>query len=81
MSKVTKPIGITRHTSELVLLYLATIGRPARTSEVRQAVIKYSPDSASPIYGCIGDLHTAGRIKRITCERDALLELGKRTTP
>jgi hypothetical protein len=75
MSHVTKPIGITRHTSELILLYLATIGRPARTSEVRQAIVKHSPDSATPLYGCLGDLLTAGRVKRLATERDALLIL------
>jgi hypothetical protein len=73
MSKVTKPIGITRHTAEMILLYLAAIGRPARTSEVRKAVVAHSPDSAAPLYGALGDLLTAGRVKRISQERDALL--------
>jgi hypothetical protein len=75
MSHVTKPIGLTRHTSELVLLFLSTIGRPARTSEVRRAIVAISPDSASPIYGALGDLVTAGRVKRLTHERDALLAI------
>jgi hypothetical protein len=76
MSHVTKPIGITRHTAELILLYLATIDRPARTSEVRRAVTAICPEAADPIYGCLGDLQAAGRVKRLTMERDALLTIG-----
>ena len=75
MSHVGKPIGLTRHTADLILLYLTTIGRPARTSKVRQAVVKICPESASPIYGCLGDLLTAGRVKRLTMERDAKWEI------
>jgi hypothetical protein len=75
MSHVSKPIGVTAHTSRLIMLYLATIGRPARTSEVRAAIVKYSPESAAPIYGCLDDLQTAGHIKRLTTERDALFTL------
>jgi hypothetical protein len=37
-------------------------------------VVKYSPESATPLYGCLGDdLQVAGLVKRITMERDALL--------
>jgi hypothetical protein len=82
MSHVSKPIGLTRHTHELILLYLATIGGPARTSEVRQAVTAICPEAASPIYGCLGDLLTAGRVKRLTTveiDLDGVAEwLGKR---
>jgi hypothetical protein len=35
MSKVTKPMGVTRHTAMMILLYLEAVNRPARTSEVR----------------------------------------------
>jgi hypothetical protein len=74
MSKVTKPIGKMAHTSALILLFLDTIARPARTSEIRAAVCRHYPEA--PIYGAIGDLQTAGRLKRITMERDALYVLG-----
>jgi hypothetical protein len=77
VSRVSKAIGITQLTHRLILLYLATVGRPARTSEVRAAVVKYSPESASPLYGCLGDLQAAGLVKRITMERDALLTIGE----
>ena len=40
MSKVTKPIGKMQHTRGLVLLFLQTLGRPARTSEIRHAVLQ-----------------------------------------
>jgi hypothetical protein len=79
MSHVSKPIGVTLHTRRLILLFLATIGRPARTSELRAAVVRWSPESAAPLYGCLGDLQTAGHVKRITMERDALLTLRKET--
>jgi hypothetical protein len=75
MSKVTKPIGMTQHTCQMIMLYLATIGRPARTSEIRKAVVEHSPASTTPIYGCLGDLQTAGEIRRLTHERDALFAL------
>jgi hypothetical protein len=39
MSKVTKPIGKMAHTRGLILMFLQTRGRPARTSEIRQAVL------------------------------------------
>jgi hypothetical protein len=77
MSHVTKPIGVTLHTKRLIQLFLATVGRPARTSEVRKAVVRYSPESAIPLYGCLGDLITSGLVKRVSTERDALLSLGE----
>jgi hypothetical protein len=72
MSKVTKPIGKMAHTRALIL-FLQTRGRPARTSEIRQAVLAQYPEAA--IYGCIGDMQTAGEIKRLSFERDALFAL------
>ena len=75
MSKVSKPIGITRHVTELILMFLETIDRPARTSEIRQAVTHVCPEAASPIYGCLGDLMTAGRVRKISHERDALITI------
>jgi hypothetical protein len=72
MSKVTKLMGVTRHTS-MILLYLEAVRRPARTSEIREAVVKYSPEAAVPIYGCLGDLLTASRIRRLSRERDVLV--------
>jgi hypothetical protein len=77
MTKVTTPIGITAHTSQMILLYLATVGRPVRTSEVRAVIVRYSPDSAVPIYGCLGGLVTAGSVKKLTAERDALLAINE----
>jgi hypothetical protein len=73
MSKVTKPIGKMAHTRGLILMFLQTRGRPARTSEIRQAVLAQYPEAA--IYGCIGELHAAGEIKRLSFERDALFAL------
>jgi hypothetical protein len=49
-------------------------GRPARTSEIRQAVLQVFPEGA--VYGCIGELQAAGEIRRLTFERDALFVLG-----
>jgi hypothetical protein len=77
MSHVAKSIGLTQHTRRLIMLYLDTIGRPARTSEIRAAIVRQSPESASPIYGCLGDLQTAGHVTRLTMERDALFQLKK----
>jgi hypothetical protein len=71
MSKITKPMGVTRDTSQMILLYLEAVKRPARTSEVRKAVVKYSPEAAAPIYGCLGDLMQRGApsasARRVTC--------------
>jgi hypothetical protein len=57
----------------MILLFLETIGRPARTSEIREAITRVSPESAVPIYGCLGELLTDGRVKKLTHERDALI--------
>jgi hypothetical protein len=76
MSKVTQPIGKMAHTRALIMLFLDTIGRPARTSEIREAVCARYPEA--PIYGSLGELHTAGQVKRISNERDALFILHKR---
>jgi hypothetical protein len=73
MSKVTKPIGKMQHTRGLILMFLQTRGRPARTSEIRQAVLQFYPEAA--VYGCIGELQAAGEIKRLSFERDALFVL------
>jgi hypothetical protein len=50
-------------------------GRPARTSEIREAVVRCSPESEKPIYGCLGELITAGQVKRVSTERDALIAI------
>jgi hypothetical protein len=73
MNKVTKPIGKMQHTRGLILLFLRTLGRPARTSEIRAAVLAQYPEAA--IYGCIGELQAAGEIRRLSFERDALFAL------
>jgi hypothetical protein len=73
MSKVTKPIGKMAHTRGLILMFLQTRGRPARTSEIRQAVLQFYP--GAPIYGSLGELQAAGEIKRLSFERDALFAL------
>jgi hypothetical protein len=74
MSKVTKPIGKMAYTRGLILMFLQTRGRPARTSEIRKAVLQCYPEAAD--YGCIGELQAAGEIRRLTCERDALFVIG-----
>jgi len=73
MIKVRKPIGKHQHTVELILLYLQTVARPVRTSDVRKAVLRVFPEAS--IYGALGELQTAGRVKRLSFERDALMEL------
>jgi hypothetical protein len=73
--RVTKPIRITRHTSALILMFVSTVGSPVRTSELRKAVTNISPESATPIYGCLGDLMAAGLVGRLSVERDALLTI------
>jgi hypothetical protein len=75
VSKISKPIGLSRHTAELILMYLTTIDRPGARQRGAPGVVNICPESASPIYGCLGDLLTAGRVKRLTVERDALLTL------
>jgi hypothetical protein len=74
MSKVTKPIGKMAYTRGLILMFLQTRGRPARTSEIRKAVLQCYPEAA--VYGCIGELQAAGEIRRLSFERDALFVLG-----
>jgi hypothetical protein len=55
-------------------MFLQTLGRPARTSEIRHTVLQLYPQAA--VYGCIGELQAAGEIRRLSCERDALYGLG-----
>ena len=55
------------------MLFLKTVGRPARTSEIRRAVLEQYPEAA--IYSCISDMQARGQIKRLTFERDALFAL------
>jgi hypothetical protein len=76
----SRPIGATQHTCQMILMSLKTIGRPARTSEIRRAVVSVSPKCAVPLYGCLGELLTAGRLKRITTERDALITVKESAT-
>jgi hypothetical protein len=61
-------------TRQLILLFLKTVGRPARTSEIRKAVLEQYPEAA--IYSCISEMQANGQIKRLTFERDALFVLG-----
>jgi hypothetical protein len=77
VSKISRSISATQHTWQMILLFLETIGRPARTSGIRRAVVSVGPGCAVPLYGCLGDLLTAGRLKRITTERDALITIGE----
>jgi len=72
--KVKHPIGKLQHTRGLILLFLDTIGRPARTSEIGKAVRKFYPEAA--IYAGMVELQCTGHIKRLTHERDALFALG-----
>jgi hypothetical protein len=64
----------------MILLFLDAIARPARTSEIRAAVLRHSPASTTPIYGCLGDLITDGRLQRISTERDALITVKESAT-
>jgi hypothetical protein len=75
MSKVTKPIGKMAYTRGLILMFLQTRGRPARTSEIRKAVLQCYAEAA--VYGCLGELQAAGEL---TCERDALFALRRSAT-
>jgi hypothetical protein len=43
------------------------------TMDVPNVVYQEGTGCASPLYGALGDLFTAGRVKRISRERDALL--------
>jgi hypothetical protein len=70
MSRVKYPISKMQHTAQLILLFLDTVGRPARTSEIRKAVCARYPEAQ--IYSSLGELHCAGQVKRISNERDAL---------
>jgi len=67
-------IGKLQHTRGLILVFLDTIGRPARTSEIVRAVLKFYPEAA--VYGSMTELQCTGRIKRMTHERDALFTIG-----
>ena len=72
-------IGVSKlqHTRGLILLFLDTIGRPARTSEIRKVVLRWFPEAA--VYGGMLELQCSGQIKRLSHERDALfaIVLGK----
>jgi hypothetical protein len=70
MSKVKNPIGKMELTKQLILLFLETVSRPARASEIRKAVCNRYPEA--PFGGSLGELNTNGVVQRITMERDAL---------
>lgn len=61
-------------TKQLILLFLDTVSRPARASEIRKAVTRRYPEA--PFGGSLGELNTDGIVRRITMERDALYTLG-----
>ena len=71
---MSQPINKMARTRHLILLFLKTVGRPVRTSEIRKFVVAQYPEAA--VYGSMGELQCAGEIKRLTCERDALFVLG-----
>jgi hypothetical protein len=73
IGKVRHPIGKLQHTRGLILLFLDTVGRPARTSEIARAVLKQYPQAA--VYGAMVELQCTGHIKRLSHERDALFAL------
>jgi hypothetical protein len=56
-------------TRRLIVFYLAAIGKPARTSEIRQAILRAFPEAT--IYGAINELQCEGRITKLSHERDA----------
>jgi hypothetical protein len=68
--KVIHPIGKLAHTRGLILVFLDTIGRPARTSEITKAVIRRYPEAC--MSAGMTELHCSGHIRRVTHERDAL---------
>lgn len=74
IGKVKHPIGKLQHTRGLILVFLDTVGRPARTSEINKAVLCWYPEAA--VYAAMCELHCAGRIKKLTHERDALFAIG-----
>jgi hypothetical protein len=54
---------------------MSKVTRPiGKMAKIRQAVLQFYP--AAPVYGALGDMQTAGQIKRLTFERDALFVLG-----
>jgi hypothetical protein len=67
------PLSKMQHTRGLILLFLDTVGRPARTSEIRKAVLRWFPEAA--VYGSMLELQCSGEIKRLTHERDALFAI------
>jgi hypothetical protein len=75
MSKATKHIGKMEHTKQLILLFLETVSRPARCSEIREAICRQFPEA--PVYGSLGELNNDGRVRRITMERNALYVIGE----
>jgi hypothetical protein len=64
-------------TRRLIVFYLAAIGKPARTSEIRQAILRAFPEAT--IYGAMNELQCEGHIRKLSHERDALfaIVLGK----
>ena len=71
--KVIKVIGKMQHTRGLILVYLETLGKPARTSEISKIVLKHYPEAA--VYTAMNDMQADGDIKRLTFERDGLFAL------
>jgi hypothetical protein len=78
-ARVRHPISKLQHTRGLILLFLDTIGRPARTSEIRKAVLRWCPEAA--VYGGMVELQCEGHIKRLSHERDALFAIVVRKAP
>jgi hypothetical protein len=77
-SKVRWPLSRLQLTRRLIVFYLAAIGKPARTSEIRRVILAAFPEAT--IYGAINELQCAGRIRKLSHERDALFTLaGPRT--
>jgi hypothetical protein len=67
--------GKMARTRQLILLFLKTVGRPARTSEIRKAVLEQYPEAA--IYSCISDMQANGQTKRLTFETRCTVRTGR----
>jgi hypothetical protein len=70
--KVIKIVGKMAHTKGMILVFLDTLGRPARTSEITAAIMKRYPEAC--VSAAMNDMQ--GReIERLTFERDGKFAL------
>ena len=62
------------HVRGLVLLYLMKNG-PARTSQIREAVVTQYPEAAKCATTAVNDLYYDGLVRKLTNERNAKWDL------